>query len=127
MTFLPNPSDPGAAPPDCVVLALPAELDFCNAMGLLPLIMAAVRARADARTLVLDLTTTHFMDSQGVRLLDEVALRLPGRVRLRVAADPEGVTTRVLELTGLRRDVPVYDSLAEAVRPGEAMSFGPRG
>jgi hypothetical protein len=33
-----------------------------------------------------------------------------------VAADPDGMVQRVLELTGLRRDVPVYGNVAEAVR-----------
>ncbi|MGW0812691.1 STAS domain-containing protein [Streptomyces viridiviolaceus] len=117
MTFLPNPCEP-CDPPGCILLTLPAEIDFCNASGLLPLIMAAVDSRPDLPPLlVLDLTATVFMDSQGVRLLDEVRSRLDGRARLRVVAAPEGAPSRVLELSGLRRDVPVYDNLTEALAP----------
>ncbi len=100
---------------------MPSDIDFCNAAGLLPLITAAVDQHVDQhsddlRLLVLDLTATRFMDSQGVRLIVAVRRRLPGHTRLRVVAAPKGVPSRVLELTGLRRDVPVYDNLAEALR-----------
>ncbi|MFD4257082.1 STAS domain-containing protein [Streptomyces sp. NPDC058534] len=121
MTFLPQPCGPRepSDPPDGAVLAMPSEIDFCNASGLLPLIMAAVDQRpAGFRLLVLDLSATRFMDSQGVRLLTAVRRRLPADARLRVVAAPKGVPSRVLELSGLRRDVPVYDNLAEAVRTG---------
>lgn len=116
VTFLSQPCEPWDRP-GYAVLELPHEIDFCNATGLLPLIMAAVeRRRDDLRVLVLDLTATCFMDSQGVRLLDQVRRRLPGQARLRVVAAPNGVPGRVLELSGLRRDVPVYDNLTEALR-----------
>ncbi|MGC9380223.1 STAS domain-containing protein [Streptomyces sp. MH13] len=125
MTFLPPPCEP-CDPPGYAVLALPPEIDFCNATGLLPLIMAAVDHRSDGlRVVVLDLTATRFMDSQGVRLLDRVRRRLPDRARLRVVAAPKGVPGRVLELSGLRRDVPVYDSLTEALRPESGTANGP--
>ncbi|MFG2680752.1 STAS domain-containing protein [Streptomyces sp. NPDC048392] len=119
MTFHPRPCEPCAPcdPPGCAVLTMPGEVDFCNATGLLPLIMAAVDQRPDAlRLLVLDLSATRFMDCQGVRLLDAVRRGLPGRTRLRVVAAQQGVPSRVLKLSGLRRDVPVYDNLAEALR-----------
>nr|WP_308114836.1 STAS domain-containing protein [Streptomyces sp. ISL-12] len=115
VTFLPPPGAP-YEPPGCAVLALPPEIDFCNASGLLPLILEAAGARDEPlRLLVLDLTGTVFMDSQGIRLLDEVRHRLPGGVRLRLVADPRGVPSRVLELSGLRRDIPVHDNLVEAL------------
>lgn len=118
VTFLPQPCEP-CDPPGCAVLPLPPEIDFCNAAGLLPMIMAAVdHHSAGLRLLVLDLTATHFMDSQGVRLLDEVRHRLSGRTVLRVVAAPGSAPSRILELTGLRRDVPVHDNLAEALRAG---------
>ncbi|MZE42758.1 STAS domain-containing protein [Streptomyces sp. SID5477] len=117
MTFHPQfrePSEP-CEPPGCAVLAMPSEIDFCNASGLLPLIMTAVEQRSDPlHLLVLDLSGTRFMDSQGVRLIAAVRCRLPDRTLLRVVAAP-GVASRVLELSGLRRDVPVHDNLAEAL------------
>jgi anti-anti-sigma factor len=105
------------------VLALPLEIDFCNAAGLLPMIMTAVGHHSgELRLLVLDLTGTRFMDSQGVRLLEEVERLLPDGVRLRVVAAAGSVPSRVLELSGLRRDVPVHDNLAEALRPVSGLS-----
>ncbi|MBQ0885771.1 STAS domain-containing protein [Streptomyces sp. RM72] len=120
MTFLPpqsrEPCEP-CDPPGCAVLAMPSEIDFCNASGLLPLITTAVEQRSDGlRLLVLDLSATRFMDSQGVRLIAAVRRLLPDRALLRVVAAPKGVPSRVLELSGLRRDVPVHDNLAEALR-----------
>ncbi|MFF7608841.1 STAS domain-containing protein [Streptomyces parvulus] len=121
MTFLPQPCGPRVPgePPGTAVLAMPSEIDFCNASGLLPLIMAAVDQQpAGFRLLVLDLTGTRFMDSQGIRLLTAVRHRLPAGARLGVVAAPRGVPSRVLELSGLRRDVPVYDNVGEALRTG---------
>ncbi|AKZ56702.1 Anti sigma factor antagonist [Streptomyces ambofaciens ATCC 23877] len=127
LPFLPRPCEP-CDPPGYAVLALPPEIDFCNAMGLLPMIMTAVDHHCGPlRTLVLDLSATRFMDSQGIRLLSEVRHRLPGRTELRVVAAPQGVPSRVLELSGLRRDVPVHDSLAEALRPPSGTARGSGG
>ncbi|WP_419184485.1 STAS domain-containing protein [Streptomyces coelicoflavus] len=115
MIFHPQPCEP-CDPPGCAVLAMPSEIDFCNASGLLPLIMTAVEQRSGGlRLLVLDLSGTRFMDSQGVRLIAAVRRRLPDSTLLRVVAAPKSVASRVLELSGLRRDVPVHDDLAEAL------------
>lgn len=118
VTLLPPPGAP-YEPPGCAVLALPREIDHGNAPGLLPLVLLvpeAARFRdAPLRSLVLDLTGTVFMDSQGVHLLDEVRRRLPGGIRLRLVADPDGVPSRVLDISGLRRDIPVHDTLDEAL------------
>ncbi|MEU0223402.1 STAS domain-containing protein [Streptomyces sp. NPDC006284] len=125
--LLPRPCEP-CDPPGYAVLDLPPEIDYCNAEGLLPMIMAAVDHHSGAlHTLVLDLTATRFMDSQGVRLLSEVRARLHGRAELRVVAAREGVPSRVLELSGLRRDVPVHDNLAEALHPHSGAARGPDG
>ncbi|WP_432057394.1 STAS domain-containing protein [Streptomyces sp. bgisy022] len=103
-------------PPAYVLLPLPEEVDVANASELLPLIMAGAGTLSPASgTLVLDLTRTRFMDSQGIRLVNQVRRGLPPGVRLHLVAAPGGVVGRLLELTGLRRDVPVYDNAAEAV------------
>ncbi|MGA5895046.1 STAS domain-containing protein [Streptomyces venetus] len=115
MTFLPNPTEPRGLP-GRVHLTMPAEIDFCNAAGLLPLVLSEARARGDRlEVLVLDLTETSFMDSQGIRLVNDIRHRLRPGARVRLVARTEGAVSRVLELTGLRRDVPVYDDLAEAL------------
>ena len=115
MTFFPSPC-PVTDLPGCAVLALPPEIDHCNATMLRTGIVAYTDARAtDLRLLVLDLTGVRFMDSQGARLVQDVHSRLDPRIRLRVVATPLGLPSRVLELTGVRRDVPVYDNLPEAL------------
>lgn len=115
VTFFTNSTEPRDLP-GRVHLTMPAEIDYCNAAELLPVLMSALRARGDRLdVLVLDLSTTSFMDSQGVRLINDVRRRLRPGAAVRLVARPEGTTSRVLEVTGLRRDVPVYDNLAEAL------------
>ncbi|MET9391963.1 STAS domain-containing protein [Streptomyces sp. NPDC006624] len=114
VTFFTNPTEPHDLP-GRVHLAMPAEIDFCNAADLLPRIVSALEERRDRmEVLVLDLTRTSFMDSQGVRLINDIRQRVP-EARVHLVARPDGVASRVLGLTGLRRDVPVYDNLPEAL------------
>ncbi|MFD7712859.1 STAS domain-containing protein [Streptomyces sp. NPDC059786] len=114
MPFAPTPRDL----PNCTLLALPPEIDISNAATVRAHTLGVLDLRRDRLSLlVLDLTGTRFMDSQGVRLINEVRAHLhpPPRTHLRVAAEPDGLVSRLLELTGLRRDIPVYDDLAEAI------------
>ncbi|MEU6482366.1 STAS domain-containing protein [Streptomyces sp. NPDC047017] len=116
MTHFPSPCRvrelPGRA-----LLVLPPEIDLSNGAALRTAVLAFARARAGRlRVLVLDLTRTDFMDSQGARLVTDVRRLLPPEVLLRVAAAPPGIPSRVLEVTGVRRDVPVYDDLEQALR-----------
>ncbi|MFF5156027.1 STAS domain-containing protein [Streptomyces sp. NPDC000348] len=110
VTFLPNPSEHE-------LLRFPPEIDFSNAGDLLDVIVSRTRPGDGPRprVLVLDFTATLFMDSQGVRLINEVRRLLRPGTRVHVVARPDSVASRVLELTGLRRDVPVYDNLPEAL------------
>ncbi|MGC5034570.1 MULTISPECIES: STAS domain-containing protein [unclassified Streptomyces] len=115
VTFFTNPTEPRDLP-GRVHLTMPAEIDFCTASELLPLIMSAAEARGDRlEVLVLDLRPTSFMDSQGIRLINDIREGLRPGARVRLVARPDGVAGRVLELTGMRRDVPVYDNLPEAL------------
>lgn len=116
MTFLPQPSEPYDLS-ERVLIPFPPEIDFSNADGLLPLIMSRARPRPGRRprVVVLDLSSTLFMDSQGVRLINDVRRLLRPETLVYVVARPDGVASRVLELTGVRRDVPVYDNLPEAM------------
>ena len=116
VTFLPNPSEPRDVS-EHALFRFPPEIDFSNAGGLLDVIVAKARPGDGrwARVLVLDLTATVFMDSQGVRLVNDVLRLLRPGTLVYVVARPDSVAARVLELTGLRRDVPVYDNLPEAL------------
>jgi anti-anti-sigma factor len=115
MTHVPSPCRVRNLPGRSLIV-LPQEIDLSNS----PALCAAITSFAEARAarlgvLILDFTRTGFMDSQGARLVQDVRCRLPERVGVRVVAAPLGVPSRVLELTGVRRDVPVYDSLDEAL------------
>lgn len=113
--FFPSPPEP-SAPPGSALLALPPEIDDSNATELFALISSVTRLRGPRlRVLILDLTATHFMDSQGVHLVSDLRHHLQPQARVRVVAEPDGVASRVMQLTGLRRDVPVFDNLAEAL------------
>ncbi|MDG9720617.1 STAS domain-containing protein [Streptomyces sp. DH24] len=115
MIHFPNAPEPGS-PPGSALLSLPPEIDDTNAAELFTRISRVTRLRGPRlRVLILDLTATHFMDSQGVRLVSDLRHQLHPRARVRVVAPPDGMASRVLQLTGLRRDVPVYDNLAEAL------------
>ncbi|MER7489442.1 STAS domain-containing protein [Streptomyces sp. NPDC126497] len=116
VTFPPNPSDPRDAS-EHALLRFPPEIDSSNAGDVLDAVLSRNRPGdvPRPRVLVLDLTATVFMDSQGVRLINEVRRRLCPGTRVYVVALPDSVAGRVLELTGLRRDVPVYDNLPEAM------------
>ncbi|MFB7334954.1 STAS domain-containing protein [Streptomyces adustus] len=114
MTYLPTPCRVRDLP-GCTMFTLPPEIDLSNATAVFDAVATAVHARGDRLAmLVLDLTGTRFMDSQGARLVDDVRRLLGPRVPLRVAASPSGVPRRVLDLTGVRRDVPVYDDASQA-------------
>ncbi|MGV9989386.1 STAS domain-containing protein [Streptomyces sp. NPDC003374] len=105
--------------PGRVLLVLPPEIDLCNAPALCAGVLSYAAARAESLgVLVLDLTRTRFMDSQGARLVEDVRRGLPPHIRLRVAAAPDGVPYRVLSLTGVRRDVPVHEDPDRALRNG---------
>ncbi|MFF0745699.1 STAS domain-containing protein [Streptomyces sp. NPDC004111] len=125
------------APYRCVVLLMPYEIDIANCEAA----YGAVRAALDRRqgridVLVLDFTGTVFTDSRGARLVSatrEYAGRSGVAVRLAAGEGRHdgGLVRRVLSLTGIRRDVPVYRTVEEAVtgvdelaqwlgRPGDA-------
>lgn len=116
VTFLPNPSESRDVS-EHALFRFPPEIDFSNAGDLLDVIVSRARTGdgRPPRILVLDLTATLFMDSQGVRLINDVRRLLRPRTLVYVVARPDSVASRVLELTGLRRDVPVYDNLPEAM------------
>lgn len=111
--------------PRCTLLLMPPEIDIANGDDLFAAVREAVdgrRHRADV--LVLDFTGTSFTDSRGARLISatrEYAER--SGIAVRLAVRESGVVRRVVTLTGVRRDVPVYASVADAVA-GEEEPWG---
>lgn len=82
---------------ELVVAGIAGEVDGSNAAELRRAV--AERVPASARTLILDLTETSYIDSAGVELLFELARRLAARRQeLRLVVPPGSGVRRVLEL-----------------------------
>lgn len=92
-----------------VVVQLPGEVDVTNAGDVLELITAA--CAPGVTVIIADLTGTQFCDSIALQHLLLAGRRAAAAgAELRLAIAPGGVVSRVIELTGLRRYLPVYVS-----------------
>jgi anti-sigma B factor antagonist len=95
------------------VVAAPAEIDITNADGLRAALGQA--AGNGPGTLVVDLTRTRFCDSAGMHALVDAHKRARaegGQVLLAVSG---AAVPRILEITGIDRVLPRFDSVAEAL------------
>ena len=95
------------------VVSAAGEIDITNAEGFRDTLLSALNA--GAATLVVDMTSTTFIDSSGVTALVRAARRATAAeatLRLAVTAQP---VLRVLNLVGVDRLVEVYHSLPDAV------------
>jgi anti-anti-sigma factor len=88
--------------PERTVMRAEGELDMASS----PELLGAVRQAAAAGPLLLDLGGLEFMDSSGVRALDDLARELP---TLRIAGDLPPAVRRVLELTGMMATLPIEE------------------
>ncbi|GAA1359120.1 STAS domain-containing protein [Streptomyces beijiangensis] len=104
--------------PHCTVVPLPVEIDISNLPSLYAetgRVISDREGRLDV--LVLDLTRTEFIDSRGAALIPAVQERArEAGARTRVAVGSDQVAL-VLQLMRIRRDVPVYHDLADALMP----------
>ncbi|MER5885931.1 STAS domain-containing protein [Streptomyces sp. NPDC001941] len=100
----------------CTLVTMPPEVDLANCLVLYEQAAAIVAARAGGlAVLVLDFTATEFLDTRGTWLLETLLDRIrEAGAELRLVA-PEGLVNRVLAMTSVRRDVPVYDAVLDAV------------
>jgi anti-anti-sigma factor len=99
---------------DIPVCDIAGELDASNVDDVLARVLAAISN--DQPGVVLDLTTTTYLDSAGVRMLFELARRLRmHRQELRIVVPPEGIVRRVLVLTAIADVIPIDDEIDEAV------------
>ncbi|MFJ6696843.1 STAS domain-containing protein [Streptomyces sp. NPDC091272] len=117
------PERPNA--PRCTLLAMPREIDISNCEELYGAVLEAVDLRRGLLdVLVLDFTGTTFTDSRGARLISATReYAQESGVAVRLAAEEDGVVRRVITLTGTRRDVPVYATVAEAVRGTDTLGM----
>ena len=94
-----------------VVITLAGELDLYNADEVRA---AFVKALDDGATiLVVDMSAVEFMDSTALGVLVEARSKL-GNDGLRLAA-PQLGARRTLQVSGLDRHLPVYDSVDAAL------------
>ena len=95
--------------PAPVIVSLPGEIDVTNAGEVLALITAA--AAPGVTVVVADLTATSWCDSAGLRHLLQAHQAADVGAQLRLAISPDGPISRVIQLTGIGRFVPVYPTL----------------
>jgi anti-sigma B factor antagonist len=98
---------------EMAVVSASGEIDITNAEPFRDVLLSALNAGAAG--LVVDMTSTTFLDSAGVTALVRAARRATAAdatLRLVVAAPP---VLRVLNLVGIDRLIEVYPSLADAV------------
>jgi anti-anti-sigma factor len=97
------------------VCEIRGELDASNVENVLDSVVSAVANEAPG--MALDLTSTNYLDSAGVRILFELARRMRARRQeLRIVVPQDGVVRRVLVLTALGDIVPLDDDVNDAVR-----------
>jgi anti-anti-sigma factor len=99
---------------DVVIAALDGEIDMANAHDLFGRITAVLDNRS--RGLVLDLSTTRYLDSSGLQALLELARRTRSRGQeLRVVAPLDSAPRRLLELVRTRDSMPLHAAVVEAL------------
>jgi anti-sigma B factor antagonist len=97
-----------------VVVVLPAEIDVTNSGQVYEQLVAVLAPGVD--TVIADMTSTVFCDSSGVHAIMHAYESAAARdVRMRLAVSPATSVRRVLELIGVGRLMPVYESLQEAL------------
>lgn len=95
--------------PNRSVVTVFGEIDLSNAgeIGL-----AIERAFDAATSVIIDMRSVLFMDSQGVRMLHDLAQRLVGTgISLEIVAPADSVAGQVLRLTQMQAEVPLRDDL----------------
>jgi anti-sigma B factor antagonist len=97
-----------------VVARLSGEVDMSNATYVREQLLASMPN--DALALVLDISSTRYLDSAAIEVLFDVSRRL-GRRRqdLRLVMPPDSPLKRVIQLTEVHTAAPVYESLEAAL------------
>jgi anti-sigma B factor antagonist len=103
-----------AAPVVPVIVVLPAEIDVTNADAVYQQLTAVLAPGVS--TLIADMTATGFCDSSGVHaIMHAYETTTEQDIQMRLAISPDTSVRRVLQLIGVGRVVPVYESLQEAL------------
>jgi anti-anti-sigma factor len=97
----------------CLRAVVAGEIDFANATSLQERLARACAERG-ARMLVLDLAGVEFMDSSGLRAILHLQRELEDLGGGLALLDPTSQVRGILTLTGLDRQLPALDTLAQA-------------
>lgn len=95
-----------------LLVRLSGEIDLSNVDRLQQQLDLAI---ARSPVVAIDLDAVEYIDSQGLRVLKQLADRL-GRegAKLQLIARPGGFTRRVLELTSISEEIEVLDAIADS-------------
>jgi anti-sigma B factor antagonist len=98
---------------DVVIVTISGELDLALCVKTAPDLNAALRSTA--RAIVIDLEAVSLVDSSGIALLLNAFRRLDQAGRRLAIACPMGSQRRAFEVTALDRQLPMYQTRAEAL------------
>lgn len=98
---------------DVAVVAISGELDLALSVRVAPDLNAALHS--PARAIVIDLAAVSLVDSSGIALLLNAFRRLNRAGRRLAIACPMGSQRRAFELTALDRQLPMYETRADAL------------
>jgi anti-anti-sigma factor len=97
-----------------VVVVMPAEIDVTNSRQVYEELTGAIGPGVD--TVIADMMSTTFCDSSGVHAIMRAYESAAERgVDLRLAVSSSTSVRRVLQLIGVGRLMPVYESLQDAL------------
>jgi anti-anti-sigma factor len=101
------------------VVRVDGEVDLSNAEQVRARILAEVAD--DPHAVVLDLESARYLDSAGIRLLFDLGERFgTHRIDFRLVVPRAGLVHRVLELTGVMRQMPVHETVEQALAAATA-------
>jgi len=99
---------------ETAVAAVDGEVDASNVVEVGGALRALVTNRSTE--LVVDLSSTHYLDSAGINLMFALGDELRSRqLTLRLVIAPASPVARMLTITSLDRSYPTYATLAEAL------------
>ena len=98
---------------DVAIVAISGELDLALCVKVAPELNAALHSRA--RAIVIDLDAVSLVDSSGIALLLNAFRRLDQAGRQLAIACPMGSQRRAFEVTALDRQMPMYETRADAL------------
>jgi len=105
---------------DAIVASVSGDIDGSNAAELRRAI--AERVPSTARSLIMDLTSTTYIDSTGVELLFELARRLSARRQIFTVVVPKGSGVRkVLELCDIGSAAVLVESQDDALQAADGL------